>query len=109
MDDPFDIFSDGFLIGVGLETGNLSFSITPIRLDEDEDATPRVLGTVRMGIRQLRAITYTSWELIRRMEREGLIPPQSEPPDELAGPEVSAENWLLLWSQESIDQTEAED
>lgn len=107
MNDPFDIFSDGFSIGVGPETANLSFSVTAAGYDED--APPRVLGTVRMGIRQLRAITFTSWELIQRMEREGLIQPQSEPPHELDGPEVSVENWRRLWSQDRVGESESND
>ena len=109
MNDPFDFYSDGFSIGIGPETANLSFSITPVSHGEDEDeGQPRMLGTVRMGIRQLRAITFSSWELIRRMEREGLVPPQPEPPDGLIGPETPIENWRLLWFQGPIGQSEAE-
>ena len=107
MNEPFDFFSDGFSVGTGPETASLIFSVVPASYDEDVD--PRILGTIRMGIRQLRALTFTSWELIQRMERDGLIQAQPEPPDELVGAEVSPENWRRLWSQVEIRDIESDD
>ena len=106
MTERFDIYTDGFNIGFGLETVSISLTLTPPPYDEGEDPAPRVLGTVRMSIRQMRAVTYAAWVAIRQMEREGLISSQPEPPGELVGAPDSSDNWEYLWVQGEVQQPE---
>ena len=97
MNEPFDVYSDGFSLGTNGDQVNLTFTLTPPPDGGDrESAAPaRSLGTVRMGMRQLRAITFLSWRLVRQMERDGQTPQLTDPPNM---PNVSAEEWRSFWT-----------
>ena len=103
MKEPFDIYTDGFNFGVGPETVSISFVLTPAPHEETEDTAPKVLGTVRMSVRQMRALTYAGWLSIRRMERDGLVAAQPEGPGEMAGSPDSTDDWQYLWALAELD------
>ena len=95
MNEPFDVYSDGFSLGTNGDQVHLTFNLSPSSgLEDPEPSAARQLGTIRMSMRQLRAITFLSWRLIQQMERDGLTPELSGPPNM---PDVSAEDWRSFW------------
>ena len=99
MSEPFDVYSDGFSLGTNGHQVHLSFALSmPADRENQDPSTSRPVGTVRMDMRQLRAITFLSWRLIRQMEQEGRTERLADPPNM---PDVSEEEWQSFWSQPS--------
>ena len=99
MSQPFDVYSDGFSLGTNGDQVHLAFTLSPSsNRQEQEPSDPQELGTVRMSMRQLRAITFLSWRLVHQMERDGSTPELTDPPNM---PNVTTEEWRSFWGQNS--------
>ena len=99
MSEPFDTYSDVFVVSVSAWGANLSFQLQQAHPNPTQVSQPAQLGTVRMSNEHLKTMAFVIMRQMMNHERDSGVR-YDVPTAVLSQLGIAREDWDSFWGRE---------